>query len=238
MVYRTSKLTKFKRQAVRRRRYALRVRRPARRTVFNRFSRPLTGMNNGAFPLVRNCKLVYSTYVTLSTSVFTGTRFRLSSLFDPEFVAVGHQPRGFDELAAIYNKYRVMGTAVKIQPTITAGPGNTAFICLQAYPWSTGNVTSFNEAKEAINSSAILASSDRPMTIKKYFPTYKSLGVTKRDFMSDESYAAVVTTNPSNSAMLHLGVASPDQSTLTTVTCNVTFVFYCQFSERRILPQS
>lgn len=236
MVY--TKLTKYKKRAGVRRRRALRVRRPVRRSVYNRFSRPLIGMNNGAFPLVRNCKLVYSTFVTLSTAAFTGARYRLSSLFDPEFTGVGHQPRGFDELAAIYDKYRVMGTALRIQPAVTAGPGNTAFVCVQAYPWSQGNVSSFNEAKEATNSTAILVSQDKPRTLKFYFPTYKSLGVPRRDFLSDEAFAAAVSTNPSNSAMLHLGVASPDQSTTTTVTCNLTFTFYCQFSERGKLPQS
>ena len=236
MVY--TKITTYKRKAGRRRR-ALRARRPlVRRSIRSRFSRPLRGMNNGAFPLVRNCKLVYSTYITLSSATFTGSRYRLSSLFDPEFTGVGHQPRGFDELSAIYNRYRVMGTAVKIQPSITAGPGNTAFICVQAYPWAQTNVSSFNEAKEATNSTAVLVSSDKPRTLKYYFPTYKSLGVPRRDFMSDESYASVVSTNPSNSAMMHLGIASPDQSTVTTVTCNLTFVFYCQFSERGVLPQS
>lgn len=69
-------------------------------------------------------KLKYNEAVTIAASgtagFATGYKYRLNSLFDPNFTGTGHQPRGYDELMAIFEKYTVVNakiTATFIQDT-------------------------------------------------------------------------------------------------------------------------
>lgn len=52
---------------------------------------------------------------TLDAGVF-GTpatrQFRANSIFDPDFTGVGHQPLGHDQMAALYNRYIVIGSKI------------------------------------------------------------------------------------------------------------------------------
>lgn len=47
--------------------------------------------------------------------------FRLNSIFDPDFTGTGHQPRGHDQYATIYQKYCVVGAKVLVEPLWGAG---------------------------------------------------------------------------------------------------------------------
>lgn len=69
-------------------------------------------------------KLKYNEAVTISAAAVagfaTGYQYRLNSLYDPNLSGVGHQPRGYDELMAIFEKYTVVNakiTATFIQDT-------------------------------------------------------------------------------------------------------------------------
>lgn len=50
--------------------------------------------------------------------------FRLNSCYDPNYTAIGHQPRGFDQWMNIYNNYTVIGARVKIEPLFRASGSN------------------------------------------------------------------------------------------------------------------
>lgn len=55
-------------------------------------------------------KLHYSTRFSLNPGVLGAVSsyvFRLSSIFDPDFTGVGHQPVGHDQYAALYERYQV-----------------------------------------------------------------------------------------------------------------------------------
>lgn len=66
-------------------------------------------------------------FATASTAGFaTSYRFNLNSLYDPNETGLGHQPRGYDQLMALYNKYCVV--AAKISVTIV--PDSTIPSCV------------------------------------------------------------------------------------------------------------
>lgn len=50
--------------------------------------------------------------VTATTGGSFGTTYRLNSLYDPDATGVGHQPRGFDQVAELYQKYVVTKASV------------------------------------------------------------------------------------------------------------------------------
>ena len=41
--------------------------------------------------------------------------FRTASMYDPDHTTTGHQPLFFDQMNAIYNKYRVLGSVIKVK---------------------------------------------------------------------------------------------------------------------------
>lgn len=59
-------------------------------------------------------KQVYVDTQTLQpTTAVAGVRvYSLNGLYDPDITGTGHQPRGFDQLASLYNHYVVIGAKV------------------------------------------------------------------------------------------------------------------------------
>jgi len=83
-------------------------------------------------PLRRSFKtsLRYTDYVTFDAGAgLASTRvYSVNSLFDPDVTGVGHQPRGFDQIIAMYNYYRV--TSAKIFVDAVGGPTATGQPCI------------------------------------------------------------------------------------------------------------
>jgi len=83
------------------------------------------------FPAQRVANLRYCTAIELNGAAGAIAKhfFRANSLFDPDLTGGGHQPYGFDQLAAIYNHYEVQRAfiTVECQP---AGLGLTSGQCI------------------------------------------------------------------------------------------------------------
>lgn len=50
--------------------------------------------------------------------------FRANDLYDPDYTAGGHQPRGFDELCQFYHRFTVIGSKINVKQVTM--PGGTA----------------------------------------------------------------------------------------------------------------
>lgn len=104
-----------------------RRRRPARRGAPG-VRRSIMVTNQAYIPSPRTFSLIPSTRrVTLryaiedygSVSIAAGDNFavfnfRGNSVFDPEEAVGGHQPRGYDQLTALYSHYKVLSSAINI----------------------------------------------------------------------------------------------------------------------------
>lgn len=69
------------------------------------------------YPRTRRVKLRYSTKLLLVPPVgnlYAEHVFRANSVFDPDLTGVGHQPRGFDEMNLFYERWRVVGSKIKV----------------------------------------------------------------------------------------------------------------------------
>jgi len=51
---------------------------------------------------------------SIATTVGSQQTMNLNSLFDPNRTGTGHQPYGYDTIATLYNRYRVISTRYKI----------------------------------------------------------------------------------------------------------------------------
>lgn len=66
------------------------------------------------FPDRMKTKLHYCDVVQLTASAGTPGiyQFRMGSLFDPDYTGIGHQPQWFDQLSAVYDYYKVLGSKI------------------------------------------------------------------------------------------------------------------------------
>lgn len=65
---------------------------------------------NSILPTKFRMLLPYGTQRNLSTTGGIGTHvFSVNGMYDPDISGIGHQPRGFDEVMPMYDKYNIIG---------------------------------------------------------------------------------------------------------------------------------
>ena len=99
-------------------------------------------------------KLVYTDTILLSSTgsvAFNTHTFRANSVFDPDWTGAGHQPTRFDQLAALYQRYEVLKSKIRVQfttgqladtsTTVALGPWHVGVVCSgQATPAGTERI--------------------------------------------------------------------------------------------------
>lgn len=165
----------------------------------------LSNVNRSLQPIANRyvCKQKYGTFIT--TSALSGQYvFNLNSVFDPDRTGVGHQPMGFDQLAGLYNKYRVIACGWRIQLPLSSGANAYSVGCLPSNdPSIVWN--DFGEMTEVSRTKYITQNSGAPaatLSGKIYLPTL--FGKTKASYMADDTLAAQVSTSPSELMLLYL----------------------------------
>lgn len=97
----------------------------AKRTkrVYARVPRPIRrSTSNLMGPLSRNihARLIYEEQLGLTSGLFTNYRFSANGVYDPNITGSGHQPRGFDQLMALYDHCTVIGSKITCHFTNTS----------------------------------------------------------------------------------------------------------------------
>ena len=110
-------------------------------------------MYSGVTPVATRLrtKLNYVEIVTPSGLPFYEYVFTINSLFDPNRTGAGHQPLGFDQLSALYARYRVYAVQYEVNwlPS-TSGSDPCMIICVPTNDG--GTLTSNSTALEAYTS--------------------------------------------------------------------------------------
>jgi hypothetical protein len=189
----------------------------------------------------------YSDVYTLTAAAVTnqfGTEqsFRLGSLFDPDFGIGGHQPLGFDQMAAFYNQYLVEAVDINIEIVDPSADG----LCLG---WQLKN----DDSTQTVSTQLIGQVDERPLCGVRFindsgtqteslsFPNVKLhqlTGMSKEQYEAQTSnYGARVSTNPSRNTYFSVAAASLSGSA-DTVKVLVRFNFKAQLFVRMGLPMS
>lgn len=187
---------------------AIRKRKSApRKRVARRRKSPMTIVNKALHPIPSRfiTKMKYSEYV--DTSLTGGTySFNLNSMFDPNRSGIGHQPHGFDLLATMYNRYRVISCGYRIQ---IAGDSASSQI-LSAIPanelFSSVSISEIRENPRCKYIQQNPGSSAMTLSGKSYLPSLH--GRTRSQYMSDDRYQSAVTGSPAELAILNLQTAN------------------------------
>jgi hypothetical protein len=178
-------------------------------------------------------KLKYVERVTMNTLTSTGAwsyAFRLNSVFDPNFTGTGHQPNGFDQWAAFYGKYRVVGGSWRVTYANADVQYPVDLIAVERA--NDNSVDSSVEAylQEPRSHYALGAARGAPaVSLGSSFQNQKLLGLDSKEF-ADQDYAALVTTNPAIQTWLmlfaqvhHSELSSADQAVMVEIWYDVIF---------------
>lgn len=204
---------KFGRKIARRPRH--KMRRFKRRGV-----KVIGGLN--PIPARQIVKMKYAQNVNTAVTTAYNWQFALNSIFDPDQTGGGHQPYGHDQLATLYNRYRVIACSY----VITAYSGSTG-ICYGAMPAnevkSFGTLSELRENPRARYITQYPGGSTTKLVGKVYLPAL--MGRSKTQYMSDDRYQAVFGANPQEGAWLNLAgldLAEVGSSINWTVTLEYT----------------
>jgi len=214
-----------KSKLVRRKRLA---RRP-QRTLVNRALTPI--------PQRYITKMKYSEVVL--TNALGEFQMNLNSLFDPNRSGVGHQPYGFDQLAILYNRYRVISAGWRIQMPVQNAGNPIVVGCLPSndasLTWLDTGVMMENPRAKYITQNPGSAC----QTLRGKISIPKLVGRTKAQYMADDHYQAVINTSPIENAFLYIqsfnalgGTPNP------TIPLTVVLEFTVEYFDAKHIVQS
>ncbi len=203
------------------------------------------------FPMKKMVRLRYCQEVQLNAGAigFAQQLFRCNSCFDPDFTGIGHQPKGYDEWASIYDHYTVMSStieAVRVSTSNSNVPNAVAGILLDT---STTGVTSYSGLTDLLESklvgkgwnltgqaSAISGASTRRKELRKSFNSKRFFGI--KNPQDGSSYSASISANPAQDAYFVLWNYSIDSNDPGEQAYIVTIDYTVEFRDPKSLSGS
>lgn len=206
------------------------------RKNYGRKKRSQVVVNRALQPLAQRyiTKHKYSESYTLQLTNSYTQVMNLNSLFDPNRTGVGHQPYGYDQLSALYNRYRV----ISCKYVINAYSGTNAirYGCI-----ASNDVPPINSMSELVENPRAQfrvqfpGGSSTRITGNVYLPSL--MGRTKAEYMADDRYQSPVGSSPAELALLTIiGADITDAST--NVLCTVTMEYTVEWFDIIPLEQS
>lgn len=141
--------------------------------------------------------LQYNDQMNLAPSANAGQyTYRGNSGFDPDYTSAGHQPRYFDQLAAVYSRYRVFSSTIEVSVINYAGLYSTEVVVIPntevvAIP----NPGYAKEMPYARTTGLNSIAGTLPSKVKHKMSTSKILGLENREIL-DLDYSALTNANP------------------------------------------
>lgn len=183
----------------------------------NQFSQAIDQAGAGIKPMARG-KQVYYERITLGDGILAPYpyKFRLNDTFDPNETGSGHQPRGRDELAAIYNDYYVI--AAKWEIRAVSNQTQNAYIWAHEDTNSTSDIVSIQDAVERGSSRVKMAYirgnadgvSEEHVILRGSVPDMSKFASGSNSVA--EQMVTGVGTNPATQVRLHIQAADEDES--------------------------
>lgn len=174
-----------------------------------------------------------STTITSTTGASNTIQYNISSLYDPEYTYVGHQPYLYDQITSLFNAYCVKSVIVKMKCTACTTP-----MRVNVYPRFNVSATTSNLSlgEEYKFSSNFMVGIEGVTKIWKYnlpaiagapFETFKNLGA-----------QSVMSASPSASTYWNLQVKTADMTSSGTLAYDLEIIFIAEVSQDLMQNQS
>lgn len=186
--------------------------------------------NNGpfAFPDRYDCVLKYCTNSSTSAvPSWSDNVWNVNSLYDPDSSGTGHQPRFFDQLAAIYGRYRVVRAHFHLTLRQRAAHG----IMANLIPANTSALftSALSQELTRAGETRITSSNAPPLLIRKTILPNAIAGVSLETYLADDRFAAQVTASPAEVICAHQFVQSLDGTTSIDYEWSIQILYDCEF---------
>lgn len=212
------------------------ARRPRKKVARRGGRRTTVNINRALTPFAQRyiTKMKYSeTFILQLGNSYTQV-LNLNSLFDPNRTGIGHQPYGFDQLAAIYNRYRVISTNYVVNGYSGGSPIRYGLLPCNEVPLI-NNVSELAENPRGQTRVQFPGGSTTVIKGKVYIPSL--VGRTKAQYLADDRYQSLTTGSPAELALLYItGANMSDNSTDVLIT--VTLEFLVEFFDANNLDGS
>ena len=164
--------------------------------------------------------------------------FRGNSCFHPDAITGGHQPLYYDQYSLLYDKYRVMGSSIKIDVINSSGT-STMFYAIEPNTddASIGDVSTFYEQTRSGAPKIVPIAGRLSSKMVKYVSTRRVCGLTKSQMM-DDTFASRTNNNPNNVWYWNLFFQSMDGTAHVTGYFMVKITYYVQFYDRLLMVAS
>lgn len=193
----------------------------------------------GVVPSRRTVNLRYCEYFDLVDAAvgWAGYVFRANSVYDPNYTGVGHQPLGRDQLAALYDHYRVKKATIRVYCTqqqatvptmITCGPTQVATLVgptLAEYP----------------GAKSVMLSQDTSGPNNKVIKLDLDIGRFDGDVLhakTNDSLAAPIGGNPTDEIYFQIIAHNPSSAVTVDARLFVQIDYMVEFWGRQDLTQS
>lgn len=203
------------------------------------------GYKEFGFPNSINVRLRYSDVITLTSTAGSLAKhvFRANSLFDPDFTAAGHQPMYFDQLAALYANYVVLGSKIRVlfspiaDAIATSQPSGPFEIGLLSDPGGTTSSTANTLAETSGCKSTFLNLAQGGNNVKMLSGTYsptKDMGLPA----DDDTVGAAVAASPTQTWYWTVWMRDTGLSSASSLNIKVEIEFLCRLRRREDITGS
>lgn len=185
--------------------------------------------NLSGFPDRARVRLAYGERFTFTSSTVTGSQImRGNSVFDPDWTGGGSQPADFDLFAAKYFTYRVISSAIKLTLFSNSTASSMRFAL-----FPTNNTTSVVDIPDAVSNSRCInfaVNGGQAMTQVTHFAKTSTIIGNSERTASEASTAG----NPTQNWYWHISYRPFDDSTSTTVYCDLSMVYDVEFFDKSL----
>jgi hypothetical protein len=200
------------------------------------------------FPPHRNVSLNYVANLQLTNGaagVFNSTQqYRLNSLYDPDHTGAGHQPYGYDQITAIYQKYKVYRCDVELTFWF---PSQAMYAAIQFLgpddaSTLTGMTPDIAGERPTCELLPLAAASKDPVKVRKTIDIARVIGMTRAQFDADlDGTCAQQNANPLRPVYMQLAIADPTSTYAQgaqSAYCQVKLVYHARVWSRHTQAQS
>jgi len=207
-----------------------------KRKAPRRNRRSTVNVNRALHPIPQRYITVqkYSDTFLLNTSQ-TVYNFNLNSVYDPNRTGIGHQPYGFDTLATMYNRYRVIGCSWAINGYNTGSAIRIGCLVGNDVALAT-TISDLVERPRARFITQLPGGSTQTLKGKVSIPSV--VGRSKAQYMADDRYQALVTGDPAELAILQVACANMADILIDGTALTITLEYTVEYFDMKPLAQS
>lgn len=216
------------------------VHRRRRRNRFHKNNKAvITRVKGMGIPDMLYVKLTYCSLDHVSSlNYYSEYYYRGNSIWDPDGTGSGHQPLYYDQYSLLYNKYRVIGSAITLDVMNDSGVKALMYVVQPSTDISPlTDITTVYEQQRSKAPKFVPIAQRVASRHKQYCSTRQVCGLTKSQ-LYDDTFAANITADPSNVWYWNILFTTSDQTTAVQYSYMIKIVYYVQFFDRKIVPQS